>query len=63
MATLSSLSASTLVTFEWNILLDLSGKAATKSFGSLGVEFSLKILSESSRAMTVWVIHDGRRRG
>ena len=47
------------VTFEWNVLLDLSGEAATKSFGMLSPELSLKVLSESTRTMAIWVIHVG----
>ena len=46
------------VTFEWNVLLDLSGEAATRTFGSLVMELLLQILSQSTRAMTVWMIHD-----
>ena len=46
------------VTFEWNVLLDLSGKAATKTFSSLVTELLLQILSQSTRAVTVWMIHD-----
>ena len=33
-----------LVTFEWNILLDLSGEAATKTFSSLVTELLLQVL-------------------
>ena len=44
------------VTFEWNVLLDLSREAATKTFGSLVTKLLLQILSQSTRAMTVWVI-------
>ena len=43
--------------FEWNVLLDLSGWAATKTLSSLMTELLLQILSQSTRAMTVWVIH------
>ena len=53
----------TYVTFKWNILLDLSGEAATKSFGVLSAEFSLKVLSKSTWAMAIWVIRCGRGRG
>ena len=49
-----------LVTFEWNVLLDLSGRVATKMFGSLVTELLLQILGQSTRAMTVWVIRDDR---
>ena len=45
------------VMFKWNVLLDLSGEAATKTFGSLMTELLLQILSQSTRAMTVWMIH------
>ena len=41
---------------KWNVLLDLSGKAATKMFSSLVTELLLQILSQSIRAMTVWMI-------
>ena len=44
------------VMFEWNILLDLSGKAATKAFSSLVMELLLQVLSQSTRAVTVWMI-------
>ena len=44
------------VTFKWNVLLDLSGKAATKTFGSLVVKLLLQILSQSTRVVTVWMI-------
>ena len=44
------------VTFEWNVLLNLSGWAATKTFSSLMMELLLQILSQSTRAMTVWMI-------
>ena len=44
------------VTFELNALLDLSGGAATKTLSSLMMELLLQILSQSTRAMTVWVI-------
>ena len=47
-----------LVTFEWNVLLDLSGEAVTKPFSSLMTELLLQILGQSTRAMTVWVIRD-----
>ena len=52
-----------IVTFKWNTLLDLSGKAVTKSFGTLVTEFSLKILSKSTWAMAIRVICDDRGRG
>ena len=44
------------VTFEWNVLLNLSGWAVTKMFSSLMMELLLQILSQSTRAMTVWMI-------
>ena len=44
------------VTFEWNVLLDLSCGAATKAFCSLVMEFLLQVLSESTWTVTVWVI-------
>ena len=46
------------VTFEWNVLLDLSREAATKTFSPLVMELLLQVLSQSTRAMTIWVIHD-----
>ena len=46
------------VTFEWNVLLDLSGEAATKTFSPLVMELLLQVLSQSTQAMTIWVIHD-----
>ena len=47
------------VTFKWNVLLDLSREAATKSFGALSTEFSLKVLGKSTWAMAIRVIHCG----
>ena len=47
---------SLVVTFELNVLLDLSGEAATKVFGSLVPEFLLQVLSESTGTVAVWVI-------
>ena len=44
------------VMFEWNVLLDLSGEAATKMLSSLKVELLLQVLSESTWTVTVWVI-------
>ena len=44
------------VTFEGNILLDLSGGAATKTLCSLMTEPLLQVLSQSTRTMAVWVI-------
>ena len=51
------------VTFKLNVLLDLSVEAATKLFGALSTEFSLKILSESTWAMAIRMIRCGRGRG
>ena len=45
-----------LVTFEWNALLNLSGRAATKTLSSLVVEPLLQVLGQRTRAVTVWVI-------
>ena len=42
--------------FEWNILLDLSGGAATKALSSLMTELLLQVLGESTRTVTVWMI-------
>ena len=44
--------------FEWNVLLNLSGEAATKMFSSLMTELLLQVLGQSTRAMTVWMICD-----
>ena len=44
--------------FECYILLDLSGKATTEMFSSLVTEPLLQVLSQSTRAMTVWMIRD-----
>ena len=33
------------VTFKWNVLLDLSGEAATKTLGSLVTKLLLQVLS------------------
>ena len=52
-----------IVTFKWNTLLNLSGKAVTKLFGTLVMEFSLKILSKSTQAMAIRVIRDDRGHG
>ena len=46
------------VTFKWNVLLGLSGRAATESFCSLMTELLLQILGESTRTVIVWVICD-----
>ena len=43
--------------FEWNVLLDLSGGAATKMFCSLMTELLLQVLCESTGILTIWVIH------
>ena len=45
-----------LVTFEWNVLLNLSWRAATKTFCSLVMELLLQVLCQSTGTMTVWVI-------
>ena len=45
-----------IVTFEWNVLLDLSGGAATKMFSSLMTKLQLQILSESTRTLTIGMI-------
>ena len=42
--------------FGLNVRLDLSGKATTKSFGSLSAKPLLKILSESTWTVAIWVI-------
>ena len=44
------------VTFEWNILLDLSCRAVTKSFRSLVLELLLQVLCQSTGTMAIWVI-------
>ena len=44
------------VTFEWNVLLDLSIWAATETLSSLMMELLLQILSQSTRTVTVWMI-------
>ena len=43
--------------FKWNVLLDLSGEAATKMFGSLMMEFLLEVLCQGTWAMAIRVIH------
>ena len=43
--------------FELNARLDLSWQATTQSLCLLSTEFVLQILSESARAVTVWMIH------
>ena len=47
------------VMFEWNVQLDLSGGAATKTFCSLMTELLLQVLCKSTGTMTVWVIRGG----
>ena len=42
--------------FEWNVQLDLSGEAATKTLSSLKTELLLQVLSKSTRMLTIWVI-------
>ena len=44
------------VTFELNVRLNLSRKAMTKSFGPLCTKLVLKVLCESTWAVTVRVI-------
>ena len=44
------------VTFGLNVRLDSSGKATTKSLGSLQMEPLLKVLSKSTWTVAVWVI-------
>ena len=44
------------VTFEGNILLDLSGGAVTKTFCLLMMELLLQVLGQSTRAMAIRVI-------
>ena len=51
------------VTFEWNVLLDLSGGAATKTLCSLVMELVLQVLCESTGTMTIWVIRGGEGMG
>ena len=45
-----------LVTFELNTLLDLSGRAVTKSFSLLMTELLLQVLCKSTQTMAIWVI-------
>ena len=47
---------SSVVTFELNARLDLSGEATTKSLSSLGAELMLQVLGESTWTMGIWVI-------
>ena len=42
--------------FERDVLLDLSGGAATKMLCSLMMEFLLQVLGQSARAMAIWMI-------
>ena len=44
------------VTFEWNVLLNLSGKVATKTFCSLMAKLLLQVLGESARTMAIRMI-------
>ena len=44
------------VTFKWNIRLDLSWEATTKSLRSLRTELLLQVLGESTGTMTIWMI-------
>ena len=43
--------------FEWNVLLNLSGGAATKMFSSLDAELLLQVLCQSTGTVTIRVIH------
>ena len=43
--------------FEWNIQLDLSRQAATKTFGLLEVKLLFEVLSKSTWTMAIWMIH------
>ena len=52
-----------LVMFKWNIRLDLSRVAATKSFGALLAQLPFEVFGESTRALCVGMIHGERRRG
>ena len=51
------------VTFEWNVLLDLSRVAVTKTFCSLLMQPMSEVLCKSTRTLSVRMIHDGRGRG
>ena len=51
------------VTFEWNVQLDLSGKAATKTFGSLMMELLFEVLCQSTRTVAVQVIRGDKGMG
>ena len=53
---MSRLLTTEYVMFEWNALLDSSGRAATKTFSSLETELLLRVLCKSTRTMTVGVI-------
>ena len=44
------------VTFEWNILLDLSGGAVTKTFCSLVMKLLLQVLGKSTWRLAIWMI-------
>ena len=46
------------VTFKWNVLLDLSGQAVTKTLSLLMVELLLQVLCQSTGTMTIRVIRD-----
>ena len=45
--------------FGLNVRLDLSGKATTKSLGTLCAKLLFKILGESTWTVAVWVIRGG----
>ena len=42
--------------FEWNVLLDLSWEATTKSLCPLQTEFLLQVLCKSTRRVTIRMI-------
>ena len=46
------------VTFKWNVLLDLSREAATKTFSSLMMELLLQVLCQSTGTVAIRVICD-----
>ena len=45
--------------FKWNILLDLSRVAATKTLSSLLLQLLLEVLSKSTGTLSIRVIRDG----
>ena len=52
----NTLCTSFTVMFELNVLLDLSWRAATKTFSLLMMELALQVLGQSTGAMTIQVI-------